>query len=172
MNECMSCYMRQMSMTDAQNNSYKEHPDEKIIHICDVCGKEIGRIDNIIYLEPTNRDGTALMSKELCYHCAWTLLNWAGGINDVLPEVPEEDVKFIWRKEETIDVTRVKPHKRKKRKKQKKFHYGYLANGKRYSYAHYDNPHQRHTKEYYKRLALREEQAKKEAQEREEPQGD
>lgn len=130
---CSECYIYQQSIDDKRNKALPD--DEKVIHICDVCGREIGRIDHIIYLTPTNRDGVALMNKELCFHCAWQLLNWAGGINDILPDAPDEDVKFIWREEEEIDLTKLKPHKRKKRSPHTKLPYGRYANGDRYSYA-------------------------------------
>lgn len=129
---CSGCYIRQQAITDKQNEKRRIGADEQVIHICDICGREIGKIDNILYLTVTNRDGTALMDKELCYHCSWTLLNWAGGMNDILPGAPDEDIKYVWRPEEELNLTKVKPHKRKK---QTKYKSGRTASGRRWSYS-------------------------------------
>lgn len=75
--ECDTCYMKQQSLTDRFNWTAHYLKKPKVVHICDRCGAEIGRIDLAVYMDITNRDGVTILTQELCFDCASTLVEWA-----------------------------------------------------------------------------------------------
>ena len=123
---CTTCYMRQQSISDAGNIVLQRVHKLKapVRHVCDRCGREIGVIDRIIYLEPEDRKGNALLHMELCYLCALQLLNWAGGEDFLLPDVDQETYDYYYGEL----VVKPKPKKRKKRHKKRSHRYHHTDN--------------------------------------------
>lgn len=95
---CRTCLIKQINLTDKQLEMRSRKGLENPIHVCDRCGRRIGIVDRIVYLEPEDRQGNALVSMELCYECSLALLNWAGGKDFILPDVSQEEVDYFYDK--------------------------------------------------------------------------
>ena len=89
--KCSGCLMKQMFLSDHSNIYDRRKGEPFIIHLCDRCGCEISKIDEIVYCEIANRLGGTLASMELCPACSAQLYDWVRGKDVILEEIPEED---------------------------------------------------------------------------------
>lgn len=71
---CHACYMKQQDFAD--EDIYLGKAPEPVVHICDVCGEEIERINEAAYLELEDRRGYIFEKAELCERCQTELRRW------------------------------------------------------------------------------------------------
>ena len=79
MSVCKDCYMFQQGIGE---NYFSLHPEERVVHVCDRCGREIPNVDSATYIEVLDRNGRLRMGQELCWDCAVALTDWAKQYRD------------------------------------------------------------------------------------------
>jgi len=88
--ECKNCYMHQVWQTDLYN---RKNPHRAVTHICDRCGKEIDRVDHVVYITLRDRLGKKIETLELCEFCIADFVGWVD-VDINITDADEDELNY------------------------------------------------------------------------------